>query len=153
MHDRLPLARLLALALAGFITLMTKVMPAGLLPQIGAGLGTTKAMAGQFVTACALGAVITAIPLMMMTQILGRRAVLVGYAARMVPPHLAGRAIAVTAITHNVLYTFIAPSLVPSGLAGRVVVVLLGGFGTSIFPWAMLAMIVPAFAIAARRLP
>lgn len=118
---------------------------------IGAGLGTTKAMAGQLVTAYALGAVITAIPLMMMTQILGRRGLLVGYAARMVPPHLAGRAISVTMIAYNVLYTYIAPFLAPSGLAGRVgLVLLMFGFGASIL---MLAMIVPAFAIAARRLP
>jgi len=33
-HERLPLGALLALATAGFITVMTEAMPAGLLPQM-----------------------------------------------------------------------------------------------------------------------
>lgn len=242
---RLPLGNLLALAMAGFITLMTEVMPAGLLPQISAGLGIAESMAGQLVTAYAAGSLITAIPLMVLTQTMPRRklllaaligfvivnaltavsdhygltllarflagmfggvvwALLVGYAARLAPPHLAGRAIAMTGIgaplafslgvpagtflgtllgwrlsfgamsalalvlivwvlatlpdfpgqqrgkhlsvrqvlvvpglrpilftmfafvvAHNILYTYIAPFLVPSGLAQRVDVVLL----------------------------
>ncbi|MGO4740353.1 MFS transporter [Bosea sp. 2KB_26] len=241
----LPLGGLLALTLAGFITLMTEVMPAGLLPQMSGSLGIAESMAGQFVTAYAAGSLITAIPLMTLTQAMRRRklllvaivgfalvnmvtaisdhywltlaarvlagmfggvvwALLVGYAARMAPPHLAGRAIAITGIgaplafslgvpagtflgtilgwrvsfglmsvmafvligwvfaklpdfpgqqpgkhlsirlvlrlsglrpilfvmfvfvvAHNILYTYIAPFLVPSGLANRVDLVLL----------------------------
>ena len=45
--DGLPLGKLLALALAGFITIMTETVPAGLLPQIGQGLGVSEALAGQ----------------------------------------------------------------------------------------------------------
>ena len=37
--DRLPMAALLALAMTGFICIVTETLPAGLLPQIGAGLG------------------------------------------------------------------------------------------------------------------
>lgn len=37
--DRLPLAGLLALATTGFVAIMTEMLPAGLLPQIGKGLG------------------------------------------------------------------------------------------------------------------
>ncbi|MGF9566533.1 MFS transporter [Neorhizobium sp. JUb45] len=51
--DRLPVGGLLALAMAGFITLMTEVMPAGLLPHISAGLKIDESMAGQLVTAYA----------------------------------------------------------------------------------------------------
>ncbi|MQY49570.1 MFS transporter [Rhizobiales bacterium RZME27] len=137
--DRLPIGGLLALAMAGFITLMTEVMPAGLLPQISAGLQIDESMAGQLVTAYAAGSFVTAIPMMTLTQAMARRsllliaiggfalvnmatalsshygltiaarflagmfggivwALLVGYAARMVPARLAGRAIAMTGI-------------------------------------------------------
>ena len=36
--DRLPLASLLALAMAAFITILTEALPAGLLPQMARGL-------------------------------------------------------------------------------------------------------------------
>ena len=49
-RERLPLAGLLALATAGFITILTEAMPAGLLPQISAGLGVSEALVGQLVT-------------------------------------------------------------------------------------------------------
>ncbi len=147
----LPLGGLLALALAGFITLMTEVMPAGLLPQISTSLGIAESMAGQLVTAYAAGSLMTAIPLMTVTQTLRRRglllialggfaivntvtaisghywvtlvarffagmfggivwALLVGYAARMVPPHLAGRAIAITGIGGPLAFTLGVPA-------------------------------------------
>ena len=35
----LPVGRLLAFTTAGFLAIMTETMPAGLLPQIGRGLG------------------------------------------------------------------------------------------------------------------
>ena len=37
-RERLPLASLLALAAAGFLTILTETLPAGLLPQISDGL-------------------------------------------------------------------------------------------------------------------
>ncbi|MCJ2059423.1 MFS transporter [Methylobacterium sp. J-048] len=137
--NSLPLAGLLALALAGFITILTEALPAGLLPQIGAGLAVPESLAGQLVTIYALGSLIAAIPLTAATQGLRRRtlllaailgfavantvtavsasyaltlaarlvagvsagllwALLVGYAARMVPEHQKGRAIAVAMV-------------------------------------------------------
>lgn len=149
--DRLPLGNLLPLALAGFVTIMTEVMPAGLLPQIGASLGIAESMAGQFVTAYAVGSLVTAIPLMLVTQTFRRRALLlipiagfsvvnavtaisnaywltlvarffagmfgglvwallVGYAARLAPPHLAGRAIAITGIGAPLAFSFGVPA-------------------------------------------
>ena len=59
----LPVAALLALAMTGFIAIMTETVPAGLLPQIGAGLGVSGAGAGQLVTAYAAGSLLAAIPL------------------------------------------------------------------------------------------
>eukprot|EP01034_Spumella_vulgaris_P042076 gene42076-52158_t len=50
-----PLSGLLALAMAGFITILTEALPAGLLPQMGASLDASNAMVGQLVTSYALG--------------------------------------------------------------------------------------------------
>jgi predicted MFS family arabinose efflux permease len=135
-NDTLPLGGLLALASAGFITILTEAMPAGLLPQMGKGLGVSPALVGQLVTLYALGSLLAAIPLTVLTRGWRRRplllvaiagfalvnsvtalsssyaltlvarffagvfagllwALLAGYASRMVAPHLQGRAIAV----------------------------------------------------------
>ncbi|MFJ5535861.1 MFS transporter [Vreelandella titanicae] len=137
--DRLPITALLALALAGFVTILTEALPAGLLPQIGAGLEVSESLAGQLVTLYAIGSLVAAIPLMAATQGVRRRplllaaivgfaiantittlstsyiltmmarflagvaagllwALLAGYAARMVPEHLKGRAIAIAMV-------------------------------------------------------
>ncbi|WP_455825261.1 MFS transporter [Pseudomonas graminis] len=134
--DTLPLGGLLALACAGFITILTEAMPAGLLPQMGDGLGVSPALVGQLVTLYALGSLLAAIPLTLLTRGWRRRpllliaiggfalvnsvtalssdywltlaarffagvfagllwALLAGYASRMVAPHLQGRAIAI----------------------------------------------------------
>lgn len=134
--DALPLAGLLALACAGFITILTEAMPAGLLPQMSEGLQVSQALVGQLVTLYALGSLLAAIPLTLLTQGWRRRpllliaiggfalvnsvtalsthygltlvarffagvfagllwALLAGYASRMVAPRLQGRAIAV----------------------------------------------------------
>ncbi|MCW2307557.1 MFS transporter [Rhodobium gokarnense] len=134
--DRLPWGGLLALSMAAFITILTEALPAGLLPQIGAGLGVSESAAGQLVTIYALGSLLAAIPLTAFTQGVRRRPLLLaaiagflvantitavsgsygltlaarfvagvsagllwalaaGYAARMAPDHLKGRAIAI----------------------------------------------------------
>ncbi|OUI82448.1 MFS transporter [Gluconobacter sp. DsW_056] len=74
--DRLPIAGLLALAMTGFICIMTETLPAGLLPQIGVSLHISPALAGQMVTSYALGSLSAAIPLTLATQRWRRRRVL-----------------------------------------------------------------------------
>jgi predicted MFS family arabinose efflux permease len=137
--DGLPLAALLIMALMGFILIATETMPAGLLPQIAAGLGTGEGTAGQFVSAYALGTVIATMPAVAMTRGMPRKPVfivgilgflaanlvttlsadvvlslgarflagafsgliwgmLAGYARRITPPGLAGRALAIASI-------------------------------------------------------
>ncbi|CAD0312921.1 MFS transporter [Xanthomonas hortorum pv. cynarae] len=137
--DRLPLAPLLALAMAAFITILTEALPAGLLPQMANGLAVSEAWVGQTVTIYALGSLLAAIPLTIATQGIARRplllaaiagfaiantittlsssyaltmvvrflagvsagllwALLAGYAARMVPEHQKGRAIAIAMV-------------------------------------------------------
>ena len=139
LHDRLPLASLLALAMAAFITILTEALPAGLLPQMAQGLNVSEAWVGQTVTVYALGSLLAAIPLTIATQGIRRRplllvamagffvantvttlatsfaltmlarflagvsagmlwALLAGYAARMVPEHQRGRAIAIAMV-------------------------------------------------------
>jgi predicted MFS family arabinose efflux permease len=137
--QKLPVWRLLAFTMAGFITIMTETMPAGLLPLIGQGLGVSQAMAGQLITLYALGSVLAAIPVVAATRKWRRRplflmaiggllvfntvtalsshyaltlvarfiagmaagviwGLLAGYARRMVPHDLQGRALAVVGI-------------------------------------------------------
>lgn len=73
---KLPIGGLLALATACFIGMMTEAMPAGLLPQIAADLNVSEALAGQLVTAYAMGSIIAAIPLTVLTRGWRRRSVL-----------------------------------------------------------------------------
>ncbi|WP_186015779.1 MFS transporter [Burkholderia gladioli] len=73
---RLPLAALLALAMTGFVCIMTETLPAGLLPQMAAGLGVSTSLARQTVTAYAAGSLLAAIPLTIATQRWRRRKVL-----------------------------------------------------------------------------
>ena len=71
-----PLSGLLALSMAGFIAILTETLPAGLLGHIASGLRISEAMAGQLVTAYALGSFVAAIPLVTLTQGWRRRSVL-----------------------------------------------------------------------------
>jgi predicted MFS family arabinose efflux permease len=62
------LSGLLALAMTGFIAILSETLPAGLLDQIAGGMAISQAMAGQWITAYALGSLLTAIPLVTLTQ-------------------------------------------------------------------------------------
>lgn len=136
---RLPWVGLLALAMAGFICILTEGLPAGLLPQIAQDLGVTEALAGQLVTLYAVGSLLAAIPLTTATRGWRRRPLLLlciigflvfntitalssayvltlvarffagvsagvlwgmtaGYARRMVPDSLKGRAMAIAMV-------------------------------------------------------
>ncbi|MFG2651859.1 MFS transporter [Streptomyces sp. NPDC048436] len=133
---RLPLAALLALATAVFITSLTETLPAGLLPAMSADLGVGESAMGQSVTIYAIGTALTAIPLtaatagwrrkrLLLTAMAGFAAantvtalsgeysltmvarfvagvaaglawaLLAGYARRLAPVHLQGKAIAI----------------------------------------------------------
>ncbi|MGF1424994.1 MFS transporter [Kitasatospora sp. LaBMicrA B282] len=147
---RLPTLKLLAFTAAGFLAIMTETMPAGLLPQIGHGLGVSEGLTGQLVTLYAIGSVIAAIPVIAVTRHLRRRPVLMsavggllifntvtalstnygltlaarfvagmasgviwgllaGYARRLVPEHLQGRALAVVGVGQPIALTFGVP--------------------------------------------
>ncbi|MEJ5081267.1 MFS transporter [Ochrobactrum sp. MYb379] len=74
--ERLPVAALMALAMTGFICILTETLPAGLLPQISNGLSVSPSLVGQMVTVYALGSLIAAIPLTIATSSWRRRRVL-----------------------------------------------------------------------------
>lgn len=74
--EKLPLGALLALAMTGFICIVTETLPAGLLPEISSGLNVSASFAGQMVTVYALGSLLAAIPLTIATQSWRRRTVL-----------------------------------------------------------------------------
>lgn len=136
---RLPVGQLLAFTVAGFLAIMTETLPAGLLPQIGFGLGVSEAVAGQTVTLYALGSVAAAIPVIAATRSWNRRplfllailgllifntvtavsadfrltlvarfiagmaagvvwGLVAGYARRLAPSHLQGRALAIVGV-------------------------------------------------------
>ncbi|MGC0367013.1 putative MFS family arabinose efflux permease [Rhodococcus sp. 27YEA15] len=65
--QRLPLAGLLALGTAGFLTLLTETLPAGVLPAMSRDLGISESSAGQSVTVFAIGSVLAAVPLTKLT--------------------------------------------------------------------------------------
>ncbi|ASG54310.1 MAG TPA: MFS transporter [Salmonella bongori] len=132
----LPWSGLVALAMACFVTMLTEAMPAGLLLWISPDLGVSVSYSGQLVTLYAVGTLISAMPLVSLTQSMRRKPLLLvaivglaiiniitafshnyvltliarflggvfaglvwslaaGFAIRMSPPHLAGRAIAI----------------------------------------------------------
>ncbi|MGA5499559.1 MFS transporter [Streptomyces umbrinus] len=135
-HGGLPIAALLALATAVFVSSLTETLPAGVLPAMSADLGVGESAMGQSVTVYAIGTALTAIPLsaatagwrrkrLLLTAMAGFAAantvtavsadysltmaarfvagvaaglawaLLAGYARRLAPAHLQGRAIAI----------------------------------------------------------
>jgi predicted MFS family arabinose efflux permease len=157
--ERLPMGGLLALAMAAFITLLTEIMPAGVLSSIAGDLSISESLAGQFITAYAVGALVAAIPVTTLTQGMRRRpllliailgfaavnlitalsnnynislvarffagvfggivwSLLAGYAVRMSPSHLSGRAIAISGAGATIALVLGVPL---GALLGRVI--------------------------------
>ncbi|MEU6450631.1 MFS transporter [Streptomyces sp. NPDC046979] len=72
----LPIRALLGLFLAGFISILTECLPAGLLPEMSRTLGTSVSLTGQTVTLYALATALGAIPLARATATWRRKNVL-----------------------------------------------------------------------------
>lgn len=125
-HDRLPIAALLALAIAGFITIVTEALPAGLLPQISAGMNISGALAGQFVTLYAVGSLVAAIPLITATQGVRRRPLLL--------LALAGFVVANTVTAFSVNYVITMAARFLAGVSAGLVWALLAGYAARMVP-------------------
>jgi len=127
--DRLPVSGLLALAATGFVAIMTETVPAGLLSQIGAGLGVSDARAGQLVTLYAAGSLLAAIPLTAATLGWRRRRVLLLAIGGLLAFNT------VTAVSSSYLVTLVARFFagVASGLAWGII----AGYARRMVPGAL----------------
>jgi predicted MFS family arabinose efflux permease len=139
-HHHLPWAALLALAVTGFVTVLTETIPAGLLPQISDGLDVPQATAGQLVTVYAAGSMLAAIPLTALTRRWPRRPVLLATVLSVVAANaltaaspwfaltFAGRLIAgLGAGLQWAMIAGYAMRLVPEASKGRALAVSMGG--------------------------
>ncbi|MCF7752834.1 MFS transporter [Paenibacillus xylanexedens] len=194
--ERLPWAGLLALAMAGFICILTESLPAGLLPQIAKDLGITEAFTGQLVTLYAIGSLVAAIPLTAATRGWRRRPLLLvcisgflvfntvtalssdyiltlaarfmagvsagvlwgmtaGYARRMVPDSLKGKAMAVAMVGTPVALALGVPigSFLSSYIGWRLIFGMVSLLTVALIIWVLWKM--PDFAgePAGERLP
>lgn len=193
---RLPLAPLLAFAMTGFIAILTETLPAGLLPAIGEGLGVSQVMAGQLVSIYALGSLLAAIPLTVLTSGWRRKKVLLlavgifvvfntittvsssysltlaarfmsgvaaglawgilaGYARRLVPADLQGRALAIAMVGIPIALSLGTPAGAWLGgiLGWRVSFGLMAALAVILFIWTLLAVPDLPGQQAERRLP
>ena len=118
--DRLPLAGLLALGTAGFVTIMTEALPAGILTAMSGDLGITEAAAGQTVTVYAIGSALAAVPLTAATMGWPRR--------RLLLIAIAGFALAntITAVSDNYIVTMASRFL--AGVVAGLLWALLAGY-------------------------
>lgn len=119
-QDRLPLAALLALAMTGFIAIMSETLPAGLLPQIADGLDVSEPLAGQLVTLFAAGTLLSAIPLTALTQGLRRKPTLIAAIVGLLAFNT------VTAVSGNYWLTLAARFM--AGVSAGLAWVILGGY-------------------------
>jgi predicted MFS family arabinose efflux permease len=119
---RFPLTGLLALATAGFITILTEALPAGLLREISSDLHISDAMTGQLVTIYAVGSLVAAIPLTAATRSMRRRPLLLSA--------IAGFAVVntVTALSSN--YAVIMAARFLAGVSAGLLWALLAGYAT-----------------------
>ncbi len=186
-RDRLPLSGLLALAMGGFVTILTEALPAGLLREISGDLHVSEALTGQLVTIYAIGSLVAAIPLTAATRAMRRRplllsaiggfaivnsvtalsdsyavimvarflagvsagllwALLAGYATRMVPEHLAGRAIAVAMVGTPLALSIGVPAgtLLGATVGWRISFGIMSGLTIALIGWTLWT--VPDFA-------
>lgn len=119
---RLPLGGLLALACAGFVTILTEALPAGLLSPMSVDLGVSRALVGQLVTVYALGSLLAALPMTALTRRLPRRPLLLAA--------IAGFAVVntLTALTHD--YTVMLVARFVAGISAGLLWALVAGYAS-----------------------
>lgn len=118
--ESLPIGSLLALAMTGFLCIVTETLPAGLLSGIVQDLTVSPSQAGQMVTAYAAGSLIAAIPLSIATQTWKRRSVLLATITGFLLFN------SITAISSSFIVTLIARFL--AGAAAGLGWSLIGGY-------------------------
>ncbi|MDN8615750.1 MFS transporter [Variovorax ginsengisoli] len=122
----LPIVALLALAMTGFLALLTETIPAGMLSQISQGMNVSEALAGQFVTLYAIGSLVAAIPLIVLTRGWKRRPLLLAALSGLLVFNT------VTAVTSDYAIALIARCL--AGMAGGLIWGMLVGYVRRMVP-------------------
>lgn len=123
---RMPVYAMLVLAMAAFVTLLTEIMPAGLLSSISIGLRVPQAVGGQFITAFALGALSAALPSTAFTHRLARKKLLLTGLIGFTLVNF-GNAVA-TSFTLSLIIRFIA------GCCGGLIWAMFAGYATRLAP-------------------
>ncbi|MGW7276150.1 MFS transporter [Streptomyces sp. NPDC054864] len=124
--QRLPMAALLALAMAVFITSLTETLPAGLLTEMSTDLHVSESATGQTVTIYALGTALTAIPLTAATAKWRRKILLL--------TAIAGFAIANTVTALSAYYPLTMVARFVAGVAAGLAWALLAGYARRMVP-------------------
>ena len=114
------------LAVVGFVLVAMETMPAGLLPVIATGLGTSEGAVGLFVSAYALGTVLVTIPAISLTQGMRRKPLLLAAVLGLVLAN------SVTALSHDVVLSLVSRFV--AGSFSGVVWGLLAAYGRRISP-------------------
>ncbi|MFC0512221.1 MFS transporter [Asaia spathodeae] len=122
----MPVHAMLVLAMAAFVTLLTEIMPAGLLSSISTGLRVPQAVGGQFITAFALGALSAALPSTAFTHRLARKKLLLAGLIGFTLVNF-GNAVA-TSFTLSLIIRFIA------GCCGGLIWAMFAGYATRLAP-------------------
>ncbi|MEV7992949.1 MFS transporter [Streptomyces sp. NPDC086077] len=125
-RDRLPGRALLGLFLAGFISILTECLPAGLLPEISRTLDTSVSLTGQTVTLYALATALGAIPLARLTAKWPRKHVL------QLALGIVAAANTVTALSGDYTLTLVIRFV--AGLGTGLIWPLLGGYAARLAP-------------------
>jgi predicted MFS family arabinose efflux permease len=124
--QKLPMAALLALATAVFLTSLTETLPAGLLPEMSADLHVSESATGQTVTIYALGTALTAIPLTAATAGWRRK--------RLLLTAIAGFAVANTITALSTYYPLTMAARFVAGVAAGLAWALLAGYARRMVP-------------------
>ncbi len=124
--DRLPLRSLLLLAAMGFVLIAAETMPAGLLPAIAEGLGTSEGTVGQLVSAYALGTVLVTVPAIALTRRARRKPLLLAAITGLLVANT------VTAVSDDVALSLVARFL--AGAFSGVIWGMLAAYGRRISP-------------------
>ena len=124
--QKLPLLTLAALAVIGFVLVAMETMPAGLLPVIADGMGTSEGTVGLFVSAYALGTVIVTIPAITLTRGMSRKPLLLAAIAGLILAN------SVTAISGDVVLSLVSRFV--AGAFSGVIWGMLAAYGRTISP-------------------
>jgi predicted MFS family arabinose efflux permease len=124
--DPLPLLPLLLLAAMGFVLIAAETMPAGLLPVIAEGLGTSEGTVGQLISAYALGTVVVTVPAIALTRRLRRKPLLLAAIGGLVLANT------VTAVSDDVALSLVSRFF--AGACSGVIWGMLAAYGRRISP-------------------